>query len=257
MNAIFPLTGWNFYMARRPLGAVLGGMLLAETALALFCTSRPALCTLSQSTLYGDCGGPVLFLVAYLGALWASLRPLTMTGGRSRVGCTLLTLPMPRWQILLAQVLSSVLALAAVIACQLLWMVLIYWPTTALQTMVANANDLGQLVEERSLWWELAANPVLNLLLPWQGGAVWRLPLFLLAPALIASGVPLHRGAARVGAICLAVAGALLCLALAAVYVAKQGYDAGDLWMAGAVSLLSVVSWFWSLYALHRAAPIQ
>lgn len=256
MKKIFPLMAWDFYMARRPLGTVLGVMLLAETVLALFCASRPALCTLSQSALYGNCGGPLLFLAAYLGALWASLRPLAMTGGRSRAGCTLLTLPVPRWQILLAQVLSSVLALAAVIACQLLWMVLIYWPTTVIQAMVANANNLGDLVQQRSLWWELTANPVLNLLLPWQGGTIWRLPLFLLIPALIAPGIPLHRGAARFVAVCLTVAGALLCLALAAVYLVKQEYDAGDLWMVGLVCLLGLFSWFWSLRALRRAAPI-
>ena len=257
MKSMLPLTGWNFYMARRPLGTVLAVMLLAETALALFCATRPALCTLGQSALYGNLGGPLLFLAAYLGALWASLRPLAMTGGRSRAGCTLLTLPMPRWQILLAQVLSSTLSLAAVIACQLLWMVVIYWPTTAIQAAVANAHNLGDLVEQRSLWWELAANPIFNLLLPWQGGAVWRLPLFLLAPALIAPGVLLQRGKARFGAVCLTVAGALLCLALAAVYAAKQGYDSGDLWMAGAVCLLCLISWFWSLRALRRAVPIQ
>lgn len=256
MQRMFQLTAWNWHMARRGVAAV--GLLLTACELALLAWRAfdVEFALYTYNSLFVVAHLPDAFAVGYLAVLAASLYPLLLAQGRARAGYTMLTLPMPRWQLLAAQVLTSILALLALMAWQVLLTVLCYGPVTAIQ---ARAALLGTPLRQAGrFWWSLAGNPLLRMLLPTDLVSVGFVLAYLAAPAILGAGVLLHRGWRRITAIVMLLVGAVCCYALVGaqlLHIAQSGEQASEAlrWGAGPLGIVLLLAWLWDLRALHRA----
>lgn len=259
MKRIVHLVAWNWQMAR--LGHILIAALLAavQAALLVAFTLEPDNAAARYSALFSGSGCPLAFAAAYCGAAVTAQRPLWLGRGRSHAAYTMLTFPMPRWQLLLAQTLSTALPLALLMAWELALAAAFYWPVQLLQGAagVITASLPGNV---SSFWWEFADNLLVRLLLPvtFRGWAA--LLLFLAAPAVLVPAMFLHTGWRRVGAALIALAGGFCCLPLARASLPRLNpldvTIAGSAWtFSGLLLALLLACWLWSLRALHRAEP--
>lgn len=214
-NRTLRLAGWNWYICRKPLAVILGLATVTEAVLVLWQSSREANSTARYPAVFLGSLCPVVLVAAYLTALAVSLRALAQLSGKTRAGYTLLTLDLSRSQIYLGQVAASAMVLLVVMAWQVLTAAILYWPATAIRVQVAARSLPFPVTGAGGFWNAMAENFLLRLLLPVTGRGFLAWLLFLLGPAVLAPGILLHRGARRVLAICVALAGAVCCLVLA------------------------------------------
>lgn len=256
MKSTFQMLSWNWYMTRR--GVYASCLLLAGLQLLYLCARalNPAAVTHGYTATFTDWLCPAVFALCYFLALAASLR-LLCPQGRSQPQYTLVTLGLPRWTVLLAQVLTSALALLLVAAVQVLLAAVYYLPFTALQAYTGRLLVQYPVVTQGQFWWSMATNWLVRVLAPTNAVGVACLLVYLLVPGLVAAGVLLHRSWRRIAAAMVTLAAAGCCaLLLKLQNIALVGQADPALVLATAVVLgvlvvLSVLSWCGGVYALR------
>lgn len=257
MKRVIRLTAWNWHMARGWQLVIAALMALVQMGLLLWFSLEPENAVSSYGSLFTGSGCPLVFGLAYLLAAVAAQRPLILGKGRSRAAYTMLTFQMPRWQLLLAQTLATLLPLVLLIAWQLVLYAAFYGPVCLLQGSMGVLAAPPALEIGRNFWWESIDSLLLRLLLPLtlRGGVT--LLLLLAGPAVLAPSLFLHTGWRRVAALAAAVAGALCALLIAYEALSWQAASDHPAGPAAACWLAALIlgSWLWSLRSLHRAEP--
>lgn len=206
MKRLLQYTAWNWSMSRGPVTLLLVLGAVAE-CLLLFVAAASA----TQSALaYGD-------LVNAAGVLWVIaasylLLPICAqvaqerTDRMVRTSCTLFTLPMSRWELLLGRALSCIIWMILGMAAQTFVLILLGGPILALQDSVSAGYFLFEVTEQGRLWWALAECSVLRAMLPNSIPGMVFTAGMLLVPSLMVPSALMHTGWKRITAFVIAFA---------------------------------------------------
>ena len=254
-KALGNLIYWNWRMIRKPFALLCGTMAVVELAALLFAAANNTMAMPFNSLFFGSYLFAV-FALAFLVTLGICVRPVVAGTAKAKGSYTLLSLPIPRSAILLAHVLTVVLALVLLFALQVLLSAVYYWPTMALSQMVIDRMGAeGVSMMGAGLFYRaLINNPMIRLLLPtsWQG--VCGLVLLIAGPAVLLPCAFYHKGIKMFGGICLGLVGVVCCTAI--IFALGQRVSWGYSWWRAPLVLLAVmaVSWLWAWRDLRRAA---
>lgn len=263
MKSLLRYTAWNWNMGRVSAGVLLGFGAAVECVLLFAAAASINQAAMEYNGIMEASGTLWVAWLVYLMLPISAQWPQEAAGQKSRVSYTILTMPMPRWQILVARTLSTALWVAVGFAVQSLLLVLMYGPITALQSTVANGFFSFEVTAQGRFWWALADCGLFRLLLPANGAGSILVLLLILVPALMSAAACSHHGRRRVAAEVVALAVQMTLSALA--YQLVVGYITGtrvlDMILknraATSVSLglagLVVMSVVWSVAALYRS----
>lgn len=263
MKSLLRYTAWNWDMGRTSAGLLLGFGAAVECVLLFAAAASVHQAAMDYNGLVEASGvlwvAWLVYLVLPVGAQW----PQEWAGQKSRVSYTVLTLPMPRWQILAGRTLATALWMAAAFAVQSLVLVLMYGPVTALQSTVASGYFSFDVTVQGRFWWALAECGLFRLFFPVDGlGFAFALLLGLI-PALMSAAARSHHGRKRAGAEVVALAVQLVLSVVA--YQMVEGYITGPqildmIVKSRQAALLSVIlvvvvgmSAVWSVVSLYRS----
>lgn len=255
---ITTLAGWYWAMARKPYSLLCALFAIQQLAMLLLLAASKGNLGMGYATLYMGGMQWTAFGFAFLGAGVLSARALMQASGRTKAGYTLLTLPMPRWQLLCAGTLACAVMQLGVVALQLLLFFAACGPVSAVSHALAQTLIQGNL-PAANLYVQLVNNDLLVLLLPTRPTAALALLGTLAASAIMLPCMFLHRGWRRLAAAAMALAGAACCCILVVgerylVINPNTRNARGYCMVAGAIALVLVAAaWLWGLHAVKRA----
>lgn len=262
MKRLLRYTAWNWSMSRVPAGLLLAVGAAVECVLLCAAAAMPYLAGAVYNELVLSSG--ILWVVAleYLCIpVFAQFHQL-FPGKGTRVSDTVMTLPIRRWQLPVGRMLATALWLLLGMAVQVLVLLVMWGPVTALQQSVAAGYFQFDVTARGSAWWALSGCGLLRLLLPTEGADLMLVALLVLLPSVLIPTVSVLRGRKRLVAVMLVlaeqfcvmylalavVAGNLAVSQLGTAFFRKTIYLAGGVIMfCGAVALL-----LWGLRAWYR-----
>ncbi len=261
MKRLLRYTAWNWSMSRVPAGLLLAVGAAVECVLLCAAAAMPYLAGVVYNELVLSSG--ILWVVAleYLCIpVFAQFHQL-FPGKGTRVSDTVMTLPMRRWQLPVGRMLATALWLLLGMAVQVLVLLVMWGPVTALQQSVAAGYFQFDVTARGSSWWALSGCGLLRLLLPTEGADLMIVALLVLLPSVLIPTVSVLRGRKRLAAVLLALAeqfcaaylafpvaaGILAASQLGTAFFRRSAYLVGGVMFCGAVALL-----LWGLRAWYR-----
>ena len=265
MKRLLQYTAWNWWMSRGPSGLLLALGAVVDCLLLFIAAGLPYLAGADYDELVLSSGVLRGALLQYLLIpLCAQLHQL-LPGKAFRVSDTVLTLPMPRWQLPAGRMLATALWLLLGMAVQVMVLLLMWGPVTALQESMAAGYFQCEVTVRGRAGWGLSGCGLLRLLLPTQATDLLFVALLVLTPSVLIPAVSACRGWTRVVAVILTLAeqiglayltipvvgGILVPAQLFDMFFQRNTYLAGGLIMA----CLAVALLLWGLRAWRRSEP--
>ena len=262
MKKLLRYTAWNWSMGGVPAMMLLGLGAVSECVLLIVAAGMTRNAWFSYDELVAKSGLLWVAAIVYMLLPISTQLYQSVTGRRANSDVTTLTLPFPRWQILLARTLSAVVWMVIAAAVQLVLLAVLWGPVIALQDSVASGYFLFDVTAKGRLWWDLADCELFRLLLPSgaAGTSIW-LGL-ILAPALMCASVACHSGRRQGIAAILALANqatlAAMGFSIAAGSISISqiemlGYNPTTLSALVAVAAVMILLTLWGLLALRRS----
>lgn len=261
MKRLGRLVSWHWHLVRRPFMLLCGVYGAQQMALLLLSAARKETLGMQMADLFMGCGQlPLFFVTLYLVLLTAA--SATCSGGRSHMMYTLHTMPFPRLLFPAAQILLSLLLQIIFTAWQVVLYMVFYFPVTALSGRVAVGLVSGTL-PAGSLFEEINANPLFQMLLPVRGGSwIWVIG-FMLLLSIQSACIACCRGFRRAAAMFLAMATAGVgagSLYLRYYIETNKAWESGVnlllLLILGAAVLPALLNLGSALWALYRAEKL-
>lgn len=194
MKKLLRYTAWNWSMGSVPAMILLGLGAVTEFVLLITAAGMVRNAWFSYDELVAKSGLLWVATIVYMLLPIGTQLYQSMTGRRANSEVATLTLPLPRWQILLARTFSAIIWLVIAAAVQLVLLAVLWGPVIALQDSVASGYFFFDVTAQGRLWWDLADCELFRLLLPTGlvGTGIW-LGL-ILAPALMTAAAACHSG---------------------------------------------------------------
>lgn len=257
MKKIWKLTSWHWRMVRAPYAVLCAVYAVQQLVLLLLAAGSRQNLGYGMAELFQGCGQmPLFFVTLYLVALVAA--SATRIRERAQKMYTLCTMPFPRRTLWAAQFLLGLLLLVGFVAWQILLYIGAYFPVALASDRVAASMVTGALPPS-SLFTELNANPLMQLLLPIKAGDGLALLGLLLLTALQSACIACCHGLRRVAVSLMALFGTgAACMAFyvryhLALYGARTSTQFLLLVGALAAAVLAVVNMLQASRALQRA----
>lgn len=257
IKQIYNLAAWNWRIARRSYTVLCALFAAQQLAVLLFMAAQRQNMGQGIAGYYRNSGQALAFAAAFVAAGMLSAKSM-MAGGGERTGVTWLTLPLPGWGKLAAQVLTAAVMESGILALQVVLYVAGFFPVQQVAVRVERQNLLTPMPAQL-LYEQTARNLFLRCVLPAGLMQTALMAVTLAASALLLPCIFLHSGWRRAAAALVASLGGLCCLAV--LYIgAFWGKSTADPQCATAVLLaivaaLMVGSWFWALQAIRSAEP--
>lgn len=262
MKKLFRYTAWNWSMGGVPAMILLGVGAVTECLLLIAAAGMVRNAWFSYDELVAKSG------ILWVAAIVYMLLPISTqlyqsaTNRRANSAVTTLTLPLSRWQILLARTLSAGIWLIIAAAAQLVLLAVLWGPVIALQDSVASGYFFFDVTVQGRFWWDLADCELFRLLVPTSmvGTGIW-LGL-ILAPALMTASVSCHSGRRQGIAAILALANqaafAVMGVSVGAGSISISqiemlGYNPATLSAFAVMAVVMILLTLWGLLALQRS----
>ncbi|MEG2697300.1 MAG: hypothetical protein RR951_00095 [Ruthenibacterium sp.] len=242
MRTWYRLTAWNWYIVRKPWLLVCAVMSVAQTAALLLSAGGKKGAGIPCDSLWIESFACFIFAAGYLAVMAVTLRPVLQAQGKSRGAYTLQTLPAKRGTVLLSQIACTALALCGTIAWQLVLVLVLYWPVTAVSNAAAAKFLLQYTVPHADMQLSFVRNMMVRLLLPTTAFGALLLLLLIVAPSVLLVCAFFHRGAARFWAVCMGLMGAGCCFYLLVMQVAVFAERNSYLWGRSMVAILLLLA---------------
>lgn len=196
MKKIWKLTSWHWRMVCVPYTVLCAVYAVQQLVLLILSAGSCQNLGYGMAELFQGCGQmPLFFVTFYLVALVAA--SATRIRERAQKMYTLYTMPFPRRTLWAAQFLLGFLMLIGFVAWQILLYMGAYFPVTLVSDRVTASMVTGTLPPS-SLFTELNANPLMQLLLPIKAGSGLALLGLLLLTALQSACMACCHGLRRV-----------------------------------------------------------
>lgn len=206
MKKMLRYTAWNWSMGSVPAVMLLGLGAVSECVLLIAAAGMTRNAWFSYDELVAKSGFLWVATTVYMLLPISTQLYQSVTGRRVISEVTTLTLPLPRWQILLARTLSAGIWLVIAAAVQMVLLAVLWGPVIALQDSVASGYFFFDVTAQGRLWWDLADCELFRLLVPSGAAGICLWLGLVLAPALMSASVTCHSGRRRGFAAVLALA---------------------------------------------------
>lgn len=265
MKKLLRYTAWNWSMGGVPAAILMGLGAVIECVLLIAAAGMVRNAWFSYDELVEKSGLLWVAAIVYMLLPISTQLYQSVTGRRSNSEVTTLTLPLPRWQILLARTFAAGIWLIIAAAVQLVLLAVLWGPAIALQDSVASGYFFFDVTAKGRLWWDLAGCELFRLLLPTgvAGTVIW-LGL-ILAPALMSASVACHSGRRQGIATILALANQTVLAAIGFSIAAGSisisqiemfGYNPMTISALVVMAVVMILLTLWGLLALQHSEAV-
>ena len=252
MKTIYRLAAWNLRVTIKPL-LLVWGLMAAGEFVALIAPATSNKGSLMNFSFYNFT--LPIFVFSYIAAVFISVYPACSAAfGRSKSIYTLMTLPMPRRNILFANIVSGLLTAFGTITVQVALHFVFYYPVMKLaEASRPDAYLQCPVFIENGLFLSFMRNELLQVIFPRSLFSLLAFLTVIICTTVLLHCVPMHSGLWRVVSLVLLAGSGILGGIVLMMQYLNRGSSTTVVALSAPLAAAAVLSLWWALRSLKKA----